>query len=29
MGRLNTVYKNNPGTTKAASADGQPGYIVQ
>jgi pilus assembly protein CpaC len=29
LGRLNTVYKNNPGTTKAASADGQPGYIVQ
>ncbi|HSZ11678.1 MAG TPA: type II and III secretion system protein family protein [Rhizomicrobium sp.] len=29
LGRLNTVYKNNPGTMKAASADGQPGYIVQ
>jgi len=29
MGRLNTVYKNNPGAVKAASAADQPGYIVQ
>jgi len=29
MGRLNTVYKNNPGAVKAASAGDQPGYIVQ
>jgi pilus assembly protein CpaC len=29
LGRLNTVYKNNPGAMKAASAGDQPGYIVQ
>lgn len=29
LGRLNTVYKNNPGAVKAASAGDQPGYIVQ